>query len=92
LSLPTKNGWDALEELKAKNPLLSVIIITAKSDGSFSALSSGVGVLLKKPLHFVKLFETVSYLLTESVEARLERIAGKRAAFHYLPAKQNALL
>ena len=92
LSLPMKSGWDVLEELKAKNPLLSVIIIAAKFNDAFTSLGAGVGVLLEKPLNSEELLETVSYLLTEPVEAKLDRIKGRRAAFHYLTVSLKGFL
>lgn len=85
LTMPGKNGWDTFARLRAENPLLAVIIITARPNQFFTAVGAGVGALLEKPLDFPKLLETVSSLLAESAEARLARVAGKSAEFHYLP-------
>lgn len=92
LSQPIKRGWDVLEELKAKDPLISVIIIVAKSDGAFRSLGAGAGVLLERPLNLEKLLETVGCLLSETVEAKLDRISGKSAAVRCLTAGQKELL
>ena len=89
LNMPGQNGWDTFERLTASNPLLPVIIITARSNQLFAALASGVGALLEKPLDFPKLLQTIRHLLTESAESRLARMAGKPAEFHYLPAQPN---
>jgi CheY-like chemotaxis protein len=86
LAMPVLGGWDTFEQLTARDPLLAVIIITARPNQLFTALGAGVGALLEKPLDFPKLLTTVSLLLTEPMESRLARIAGQHAGFHYLPA------
>jgi CheY-like chemotaxis protein len=86
LNMPVKGGWETYEQLSANNPLLPVILITAKPNQFFPALASGVGALLEKPLDFAKLFQTMHDLLTESDEMRLARLAGRSAAFSYVPS------
>ena len=54
LNMPVKNGWDTFERLTAENPLLPIIVITARPNQLFTALGSGVGALLEKPLEFIK--------------------------------------
>ena len=85
LNMPVKNGWDTFERLTAQNPLLPIIIITARPNQLFTAAGAGVGALLEKPLDIPRLFQTVNALLAESGEVRLARITGRQAAFHYLP-------
>ena len=41
LNMPRKNGWDTFERLTTENPLLPVIIITARSGQLFTALAGG---------------------------------------------------
>jgi DNA-binding response OmpR family regulator len=89
LNLPAESGWDIFERLTAENPLLVVIIITARSNQLFTALGAGVGALLEKPLDFPKLLQTVSVLLAEPPESRLARLAGKPAEFHYRPGRST---
>lgn len=86
LNLPKKNGWDTFEILIRQNPSLPVVIITARSNQLFPALASGVGALMEKPLDLPKLLQTIHNLLTEPMESRLARLAGKPAEFHYMPA------
>ena len=86
LKLPDKSGWDVFGRLVQLRPLLPVVVITARPNQLFTALAAGVGALLEKPLHIPKLIQTVSHLLKESVEARLARVSGKLADFHYIPA------
>src|SRR5690349_10678681 len=50
LNMPVKNGWDTFERLTNENPVLPIIIITARPNQLFPALASGVGALIEKPL------------------------------------------
>lgn len=86
LSMPGQGGWDVFERLTTRDPLLAVIIITAKPQQLFTSLSAGVGALLEKPLDFPTLLVTVKDLLTESAGSRLARLAGEGTAFFYRPS------
>ncbi len=86
LNLPKKNGWDTFEVMTKQNPQLPVIIITARPNQLFPALSSGAGALMEKPLDFPKLLQTIRDLLSEPVQARIARLTGKPAEFHYMPS------
>jgi DNA-binding response OmpR family regulator len=89
LNLPVINGWDTFEHLTTDHPLVPIIIITARPNQLFPALASGVGALMEKPLDFPKLLATIRALLDEPLEKRLARIAGRPAAFHYVPAQRQ---
>jgi DNA-binding response OmpR family regulator len=89
LNMPRKNGWETFEQLTAKDPLLPIIVITARPNQLFPALASGVGALLEKPLDFTRLLETIDYLLKEPPEVRRGRISGKPSAFSYIPPMEN---
>lgn len=91
LNMPVQSGWDTFERLTAKDPLIAIIVITARPNQLFTALGAGVGALLEKPLDFEKLLETIRALLVESAELRLARVAGHHADFHYLPAPGKTL-
>ena len=84
LNMPGKSGWDTFERLTTENPLLSVVIVTARPNQLFMAMGAGVAALVEKPIHFPKLLETVSGLLEEPEEFRLARAAGKLTRLHYL--------
>ena len=86
LNLPKKNGWDTFEVMTKQNPQLPVIIITARPNQLFPALSSGAGALMEKPLDFPKLLQSIRDLLAEPVQARIARLTGKPAEFHYMPS------
>lgn len=88
LNMPVKNGWDTFEELTREHPLLPVIIVTARPNQLFTAVSAGVGALLEKPMDIPTLLHTIRVLLAESAEKRLARLAGHETDFHYKPAKE----
>jgi two-component system response regulator (stage 0 sporulation protein F) len=85
LNMPVKDGWETFMELSIVHRHLPVILITARPNQFFSALASGAGALLEKPLDFVKLFSTIQSLLEEPTEARVARLTGRPSAFAYSP-------
>ena len=91
LNLPDKSGWDTFERLTAENPLLIVVIVTARANQLFTALGSGVAALLEKPLDFPKFLQIINGLLAEPVESRLARIAGMPGDFHYMRPRSKEL-
>jgi DNA-binding response OmpR family regulator len=86
LHMPIKNGWDTFERLTAEHPLLPIIIVTARPNQLFTALSAGAGALLEKPMDMPTLLRTMEQLLAEPAEQRLARLVGKKTEFHYMPA------
>jgi DNA-binding response OmpR family regulator len=89
LNMPRKNGWDAFEQLTHENPLLPIIVITAREDQLFTSLAAGVGGLMEKPLDFPKLLRAIGGLLHETPETHLARITGESTGFHYFPARNQ---
>src|SRR5262245_37062164 len=89
LNLPGASGWDVYERLTAENPLLPVIVITARPNQLFPAVGAGAGALMEKPLDLPRLLRTINELLGEPAETRLARLAGRRAEFHYFPARDH---
>ena len=86
LNMPVKDGWETFKQLTARHPLMPIILITARPNQFFPALASGGGALLEKPLDFARLFQTIHELLEKSEETRLARLAGRSAAFSYVPS------
>jgi DNA-binding response OmpR family regulator len=86
LNMPVRGGWDTFEKLTSENPLLGVIIITAKPNQLFTAIGSGAAALLEKPFDYAKLLETVRAALAEPPPVRLARMAGRHSGFRYLAA------
>jgi CheY-like chemotaxis protein len=91
LTLPIEDGWKVFRRLVSDNPLLPVVIITARPNQLFPALASGAGALMDKPLDLSKLLRTIQDLLEEPAETRMARVAGRPAEFHYQPPKPEAL-
>lgn len=50
LCMPVKGGWDTFGRLTAINPLLPIIVITARPDQYPIAATAGVAALMEKPL------------------------------------------
>ncbi len=86
LNMPIRNGWDTFERLTAEHPFLPIIILTARPNQLFTALSAGAGALLEKPMDIPTLLRTMEQLLAEPAEQRLARLVGKKTEFHYRPA------
>jgi CheY-like chemotaxis protein len=89
LNMPVKNGWDTFEQLTTEHPLIPTIIVTARPNQLFTALSGGAGALVEKPMDIRMFLQTVKKLLAESLEHRLARLAGKETEFYYQPATAN---
>ena len=85
LRMPGKSGWETLAQLTWARALLPVIIITALPDQEAAARTARVGALLEKPLDIPVLLETMRRLLSEPMEARPARIAGKPPLPHPMP-------
>jgi DNA-binding response OmpR family regulator len=83
LNMPIKGGWDTFEQLTREHPTLPIIIITARPNQIFTALSAGAGALLEKPMDMLTLLQAIKRLLAEPPEQRLARLVGKHAEFHY---------
>jgi CheY-like chemotaxis protein len=90
LSMPGKDGWETFKQLSTENPLLPIILMTARPNQLFPALAAGVGALLEKPLDFAKLFQTIKNLLEEPVEARLARFTKRDPVFSYILPKAQS--
>ena len=91
LDMGGRNGWKIFEQLASENPMLPIIVITARPNQSFAAMAAGVGALLEKPLDVPKLFLAIRNLLEESNDVRLARVAGRPSEFHYVPPRVNGL-
>jgi DNA-binding NtrC family response regulator len=62
--------------MTAVNPLLPVIIITAKEGVVELAAEAGAAAIMEKPLDLPTLLSTIHRLLGEPLERRLWRIAA----------------
>jgi DNA-binding response OmpR family regulator len=76
LNLPAKSGWNLYERITSINPLLPIIMITGRGNQWELASAAGVGALMEKPLDVPFLLQTMTALLAEPAEVRLNRVAG----------------
>ncbi len=76
LNLPRKSGWDIFERITSMDPLLPIIIITGRENQYEMAAVAGAGALIEKPLDVRFLLQTITELLAEPPETRIERLAG----------------
>jgi DNA-binding response OmpR family regulator len=86
LNMPVKNGWDTFEQLTRDYPSMPIVIVTARPNQLFTALSAGVGALLEKPMDIQTLLQTIKQLLSESAGQHLARLAGTNTELYYRPA------
>ena len=78
LNVPVKGGWDVFERITALNPLLPIIIITARSEQYELAATAGASALMENPFSLPQLLDTITKLLNEPVAQRLHRIASRQ--------------
>src|SRR5258706_6063513 len=76
LKMPGKSGWEVFERMTAVNPLLAVIIITARNGAVELAAEAGATAIMEKPLDLPTLLWTINRLLREPIVRRLWRIAA----------------
>jgi DNA-binding response OmpR family regulator len=89
LNMPVKNGWDTFEQLTREHSLVPIIIITARPNQVFTAVSAGAGALLEKPMDIQTLLNAMKKLLSEPQDQRLARLVGKSANFEYKAAAET---
>lgn len=89
LNLAGENGWDVFEHLTRTNPVLPIVIITARSDQRALAEAAGAGALMEKPLNIQCLLELIAKLLSEQPAERIARLAGHApyTLYHKPPEK-----
>ena len=90
LNMPVRGGWDTIGPFKAVNPLLPIIIITARPDQQSLADAAGAAALMEKPLDIPLLLETMRKLLAESPETRQARIASQKPRTLFLKTPDAA--
>jgi len=84
LNMPVKGGWETFEHLTSIDPLLPVIVITARPDAYPTAVAIGVAALMQKPLDIPALLEAMRYFLAQPAEQRLCRITNHQPPTQYL--------
>ena len=77
LNMPVKDGWDTFDRLKGIDPLIPVILITARADQFPRASAAGIAALMEKPIEIPLLLATIADVLKQPTDIRLSRITGK---------------
>jgi CheY-like chemotaxis protein len=73
LNMPVKGGWETLERFSALNPLMPIIVITARPDGYHMAMEAGAAAWMQKPLDIPSLLDQLRKFSVEPVKERLSR-------------------
>jgi DNA-binding response OmpR family regulator len=74
LNMPNMDGWTAFVKLEHVQPLVPVIVITARPHQYPHAVEFGVDAFMEKPLNFPVLLRAIRKLTHESGERRNLRI------------------
>ncbi len=89
LNMPKKSGWDVFGQVTAIDPLIPVIVITARPDQYATAVAAGVDALMEKPLDLPVLLQKIENLMRESAQERLARKSGRNPNLSYSPAPKE---
>jgi len=76
LSMPERDGWQALELIERIRPFVPVIVITARPHQQEQGKAAGVEALMEKPLDLPLLLKTIGHLLDEA-DQRRARVASR---------------
>lgn len=76
LNMPDCDGWKTFGLLCNQNPLVPVIVITARPHQLDNAVELGVDALMEKPLNLPLLLETIRNLLAETEAERTQRLTN----------------
>lgn len=80
LNMPGRSGWDAFEEMSRWQPLVPVVIVTARPGQFLTAREACVAALVEKPVDIPALVETMRRLLRENQAVRLSRLTHRPPA------------
>jgi len=66
LNIPAQNGWEVLRRIRAVQPALPVIIITARPNQQAEAVACRANALMEKPLDLPVLLESMAGLIDQA--------------------------
>ena len=75
MNLLSREGWAILQRFTMKEPELPIIVMSAKPNQRFPALTPGRGALMEKPLDLPKLLLTIKDLLDQAASRPLPALA-----------------
>lgn len=74
LNMPQWDGWTAFHQMDRVNPLLPVIVITARPNQYAKAIGLGVDAFMEKPLNIPVLLRAIQRFTSEEKARHLRRI------------------
>jgi DNA-binding response OmpR family regulator len=74
LNMPMLDGWSAFAKLDRVQPLVPVIVITARPNQYKEAVRLGVDAFMEKPLNIPILVSAIKYFSSEDENRHLRRI------------------
>ena len=77
LNMAVKTGWEIFYEFTREHPMIPIMVLTARSNQHFTAVSVGVASLVEIPLDKPALLRTIENVIQEPLELRLSRLAGR---------------
>lgn len=77
LNMPRLDGWQTIEVIDRLEPLVPIIVITARPQQYDRAIGAGVDAFMEKPLDFPVLLDAMERLLQESPNEHLSRITSR---------------
>lgn len=83
LNMPDKDGWATFADMEERQPLLPVIVITARTNQYQRAVGAGIDALMEKPLDLPLLLQAIENLLREAPQERLARLVARDFATAY---------
>jgi DNA-binding response OmpR family regulator len=78
LNMPDKDGWEAFCLIKTIQPLVPVIVLTARPNQYEKAVEMGADALMEKPLNLRLLMGTIRNLLAETGADRARSATDRR--------------
>ncbi|MBC8125740.1 MAG: response regulator [Gloeobacteraceae cyanobacterium ES-bin-144] len=77
LNMPDGDGWSAFRFINAAQPMLPVIVITARPNQYPKASEFGVDAIMEKPLNLPILLDEIKKLLAETDGERARRLTRR---------------
>jgi two-component system, NtrC family, response regulator AtoC len=84
LNMPGKDGWEAYRIMKRLDPMVPVIVVTARPHQFVRAVELGVDALMEKPLDLPVLFSAIADLISEPKAERPGRLANRTSITQFL--------
>jgi DNA-binding response OmpR family regulator len=92
LNMPDRDGWTAFRMMNVAQPMLPVIVITARPNQYPQAADLGVDGLMEKPLNLPVLLRAIRDLLAETDAERTRRLTDPEFKTVFLNQRTKASL